>query len=66
MYNEGLTLLDDQGRRILFGRLHEGRYSYVQRASNWAGIFALPMVLSLSADGDLLMEPVPELAGVAR
>ena len=49
------------GRRILFGRLHEGRYSYVQRASSWSGIFALPMVLSLSADGDLLVEPVPEL-----
>ncbi len=61
VYNEGLTLLDDKGRRILFGRLHEGRYSYVQRASGWAGIFALPMVLSLSDDGDLLMEPVPEL-----
>ena len=61
VYNEGLTLLDDKGRRILFGRLHEGRYSYVQRASGWAGMFALPMVLSLSDDGDLLMEPVPEL-----
>ena len=61
VYNEGLTLLDDRGRRILFGRLHEGRYSYVQRASGWAGMFALPMVLSLSDDGDLLMEPVPEL-----
>ena len=61
VYNEGLTLLDDKGRRILFGRFHEGRYSYVQRASGWAGMFALPMVLSLSDDGDLLMEPVPEL-----
>ena len=64
VYNEGLTLLDDQGRRILFGRLHEGRYSYVQRASGWAGMFALPMVLSLSADGDLLVEPVPELGAL--
>ena len=53
-----------KGRRILFGRLHEGRYSYVQRASSWAGIFALPMVLSLSADDDLLVEPVPELAAL--
>ena len=61
VYNEGLTLLDDKGRRILFGRLHEARYSYVQRASGWAGMFALPMVLSLSDDGKLLMEPVPEL-----
>ena len=43
------------------GSLHEARYSYVQRASGWAGMFALPMVLSLFDDGDLLMAPVPEL-----
>lgn len=61
VFNEGLTLLDNDGRRILFGRIHEGRYGYVQRASGWAGIFAVPMVLSMSEDEDLLMEPVPEL-----
>ena len=59
--NEGLTLLDDRGRRILFQRIHEGRHDYVQRASGWAGIMALPIVLSLSDEGDLLLEPVPEL-----
>jgi len=59
--NEGLTLLDDRGRRILFQRIHEGRYDYIQRASGWAGIMALPIVLSLSDEGDLLLEPVPEL-----
>ena len=48
VYNEGLTLLDDKGRRILFGRLHEGRYSYVQRASGWAGTVC-------SADGAVVV-----------
>jgi len=66
VFNEGLTLLDGNGRRILFGRIHEGRYGYVQRASGWAGIFSLPMVLSLSDDGALLMEPVPELEALHR
>ena len=54
-------MLDGQGRRILFGHLHEGRYGYVQRATGWAGIFALPMVLTLAEDGDLHIAPVPEL-----
>ena len=61
VYNEGLTLLDDQGRRILFGRIHEARYGYAQRAAGWAGIFALPIALSPAEDGGLLMAPVPEL-----
>ena len=66
VYNEGLTLLDGDGRRVLFGRMHEGRYGHVQRASGWAGILALPMVLSLSNDGDLMMAPVPELEKLRR
>jgi beta-fructofuranosidase len=66
VFNEGLTLLDGQGRRILFGRMHEGRYGTVQRAAGWAGILALPMVLSLAEDGDLRLEPVPELQALRR
>ena len=59
--NECRTLLDGANRRILFSRMSEGRYGYVQRASGWSGIFALPMVLSLSDDEDLLIDPVEEL-----
>ena len=58
---EALTLQDGTGRRILFGRLSEGRYDYVQRASGWAGVLALPMILRLSAEGDMLVEPAPDL-----
>ena len=61
-YCESLSLLDGQGRRIMFGRIHEGRFPNIQRASGWAGILALPAVLSLTPDGDLGIEPVPELA----
>lgn len=55
------TLPDESGRRVLFGRLSEGRYGYVQRASGWSGILALPMRLALSGEGELLLEPVEEL-----
>ena len=61
VYNEGLTLLDDHERRILFGRISEGRFAHAQKASGWSGICALPMVLSLADDDELLMDPVPEL-----
>ena len=60
-YCEGQTLLDDRGRRILFGRFSEARFGYALVASGWAGICALPMVLSLSEDSELLLDPVPEL-----
>jgi len=64
--NECLTLRDGTGRRILFGRIHEGRYGHVVRASGWAGIFSLPMVLNLGEDDDLMIEPVPELEVLRR
>jgi beta-fructofuranosidase len=57
--NECQTLLDDNNRRILFARISEARYGCVQRASGWAGIMALPSVLSLATDNHLLVEPVP-------
>ncbi len=66
VFNEGLTLLDGQDRRILFGRIHEARYGYVQRSAGWAGIFALPMLLTLAEDGDLRVAPVPELEQLRR
>ena len=66
VYNEGLTLLDGKGRRILIGHLGEGRYAYVQRASGWAGVCALPSVLSLSEDERLVIDPVPELEALRR
>ena len=54
------------GRRVLFGRLSEGRYGYIQRASGWSGIMSLPMKLSMCEKGDLLLNPVEELAALRR
>ena len=61
VYCEGLTLLDQRNRRILFGRISEARFGYAQVASGWSGICALPLLLSLGEDQDLLFDPVPEL-----
>ena len=62
----GFTLLDGLNRRIFFGWIPEGRRESVQRAAGWAGVMSLPRVLSLSDNGTLEIEPVPELAGLRR
>ncbi len=62
IYAEGLTMCDEAGRRILFGRLSEARYGHIQRASGWAGMLSLPTILSLADDGNLQIEPAQELA----
>lgn len=55
------TIVDDKGRRILFGWLWEARSDPAQRASGWAGVLSLPRELSLREDGTLTIAPVPEL-----
>ena len=60
-YCEGQTLLDDRGRRILFARFSEARFKYALIDSGWAGMCALPLVLSLAEDDELLLDPAPEL-----
>ena len=59
-----ISMLDDKGRRILFGWVHEGRARDKHRAAGWAGLMAIPRVLALATDGKappLRMEPVPEI-----
>ena len=64
--NECQTLLDGNGRRVMFGRLSEGRYGYVQRASGWSGIMALPIELTMGDEGELHLNPVEELEALRR
>ena len=65
-YCEGQTLLDDQGRRILFARFSEARFKRALIDSGWAGICALPLVLSVAEDDELLLDPAPELEVLRR
>jgi beta-fructofuranosidase len=46
---------------VMFGWLREERDESACRRAGWAGVMSLPRWLHLSAQGDLLMEPVPEL-----
>ncbi len=62
------TLVDGQGRRIIWGWVWEGRYAWegrpaeVAQAQGWAGVLSLPRILSLGHDGTLRFEPPAELA----
>jgi beta-fructofuranosidase len=56
-----LTFEDGQGRCVMYGWLPEEREDAALQKAGWAGALSLPRILSLSADGELLMEPAPEL-----
>jgi beta-fructofuranosidase len=60
-YYAARSMLDDKGRRILWGWIREGRSEAAQRAAGWAGVMSLPRVVSLGPDGRLSMTPAPEL-----
>lgn len=56
-----LTMLDEQGRRVLIGWLREARSEVEQRRSGWSGVQSIPRLLSLDGQRRLCMQPVPEL-----
>lgn len=55
------SLLDGQGRRIFLDWIRELRGVERERASGWSGVMTLPRIMSLTANGSLLVEPAPEL-----
>ncbi|GGD86795.1 glycoside hydrolase family 32 protein [Paenibacillus nasutitermitis] len=55
-------LLDDKGRRVLWGWLPEASRGEFKGAAGWSGAQSLPRILSLDGEGGLRMEPAPELA----
>lgn len=59
------TLLDDAGRRLMWGWLKEERTHDAHRAAGWAGALTMPRVLSI-AGGRLRQTPAPELAGLRQ
>lgn len=56
------VLIDDRGRRIMWGWLRESRSEEAQQAAGWAGVMSLPRILSISAEGRLTSQPAPELS----
>ncbi len=55
------TMLDDHGRRLMWGWLRENRTLEAQKAAGWSGCMSLPRVLSILPNGHLGQMPVPEL-----
>jgi beta-fructofuranosidase len=58
------SMLDEQGRRLLFGWVTEGRPREEHEAAGWACAMSLPRVLSIRNDGLLGMEPAAELTAL--
>jgi len=53
------SMLDRDGKRVLWGWIPERRPEAEHRAAGWAGVMSLPRVLSLAPDGQLEMLPDP-------
>ena len=56
-----LTFEDDSKRRILFGWIREERDENACKRAGWAGVLSLPRMLSTTENGDLLIDPAPEI-----
>jgi beta-fructofuranosidase len=56
------SMSDDQGRRIMFAWLQEGRSDEACVAAGWYGAMSLPRTVVLGADGALELSPAPEVA----
>ena len=61
-----LSFVDDKERRVMFGWLVEERSESTNRKAGWAGALSLPRLLSLSAQKELLVDPVPEVDNLRR
>ncbi len=60
------SMVDENGRRILWGWVEEARSPDECRAAGWAGCMALPRVLTLGPDNELRMDVPPEFSTLRR
>ncbi|MDP9050261.1 MAG: glycoside hydrolase family 32 protein [Acidobacteriota bacterium] len=58
------SMLDAVGKRILWGWIPETRPEADYIRAGWAGVMALPRILSLEHDNSLGMRPLPSLGGL--
>jgi beta-fructofuranosidase len=58
------SMVDEKGRRILWGWVQETRTPEECKVAGWAGAMALPRVLSLGPDNTLRMDVPPEFASL--
>jgi sucrose-6-phosphate hydrolase SacC (GH32 family) len=55
------SLMDDQGRRIMWAWIFDSPGFAMRQDSGWSGTMSLPRVLTLGADGMLRMNPPQEI-----
>jgi beta-fructofuranosidase len=60
------SMVDEKGRRILWGWVQESRSAEECVAAGWAGSMALPRVLTLGDDNRLRMDVPPEFRSLRR
>ena len=61
------ALLDDDGRRVLFANLNEGRSQSECESSGWSGVLSMPVVISLAASGEAIeYEPAAEVEALRQ
>jgi beta-fructofuranosidase len=60
------SMVDEKGRRILWGWVQESRSANECLAAGWAGSMALPRVLTLGSDNRLCMDVPPEFASLRQ
>ena len=57
---------DDQGRRLMFGWLQEGRPDAATLLAGWSGVMSLPRQVTLAPDGTLSQAPADEVSLLRR
>ena len=65
-YYAAKSMLDRDGKRILWGWIPETRPEAEHAAAGWAGVMSLPRVLSLTTDGELAMQISPSIQQLRR
>ncbi|MFI5706524.1 glycoside hydrolase family 32 protein [Kribbella sp. NPDC051620] len=60
------SMTDSDGRRIAFGWIQEGRTDLATQRAGWSGAMSLPRQLTIGRDGQLVQEPVAEIAALRR
>jgi beta-fructofuranosidase len=60
------TMLDGQGRRLLWGWVQETRPRESVEAAGWSGAISLPRILSVGPDDALLMDVPPEFSSLRK
>lgn len=60
------VMMDEQGRRLMWGWLPEGRNRAACLEAGWTGVMSLPIQFHLNDDDNLCLAPAPELTALRR